>query len=31
MRLNDQFRLVLEIEEGPKGKRLLIINIEDYH
>jgi proteic killer suppression protein len=31
MRLNDQFRLVIEIEEGPGGKRLLIINIEDYH
>jgi toxin HigB-1 len=31
MRLNDQWRLILELEgEGP-NKELLIIGIEDYH
>jgi len=31
MRLNDQFRLVLEWQEDEHGKYLLIVNIEDYH
>lgn len=31
MRLNDQFRLVLEIVKDQGGKRLRIIGIEDYH
>jgi toxin HigB-1 len=30
MRLNDQFRLILRIEEVV-GRRVLIISIEDYH
>jgi len=31
LRLNDQFRLILEIVEDEEGTRLLIIGIEDYH
>ena len=31
IRLNDQFRLVLEIEEGSTGKTIIVIAIEDYH
>lgn len=31
VRLNDQYRLILEIEPAGKGNRLRIINIEDYH
>jgi proteic killer suppression protein len=31
MRLNDQFRLILTIEQDAQGKYLFIINIEDYH
>lgn len=31
MRLNAQWRLVLEIEEGPDGKRVKLVGIEDYH
>ncbi len=31
MRLNAQWRLVLEIEDGPDGKRVRIVAIEDYH
>ena len=30
-RLNDQFRLILEIEKGDRGNVLVIIGIEDYH
>jgi toxin HigB-1 len=30
MRLNDQFRLILEITEGDP-KTVLIVDIEDYH
>lgn len=30
MRLNDQYRLILEIEE-IKGRTLVVISIEDYH
>lgn len=31
MRLNDQYRLILELEEDEQGKYLLIVQIVDYH
>ncbi len=32
MRLNDQWRLILEFEEtGGKGKTVVVVGIEDYH
>jgi toxin HigB-1 len=31
MRLNDQYRLILELEEDEQGKYLLIVEIVDYH
>jgi proteic killer suppression protein len=31
IRLNDQFRLVLEIQNSSEGKHLRIMQIEDYH
>lgn len=31
MRLNKQWRLVLEIEKDDEGKLVVIIDIEDYH
>jgi proteic killer suppression protein len=31
MRLNDQWRLILEIEGAGTNKKLLIVGIEDYH
>jgi proteic killer suppression protein len=31
LRLNNQFRLVVEREEDDKGRYLLIIDLEDYH
>jgi len=31
MRLNDQYRLILEIEPSSKANKIKIINIEDYH
>jgi toxin HigB-1 len=31
MRLNDQYRLVFEIQNEDGGNRLLIKSIEDYH
>jgi proteic killer suppression protein len=31
MRLNDQFRLILELEQTADGKRMVVISIEDYH
>ena len=31
IKLNDQFRLVLEIEESNREKRIRIMGIEDYH
>lgn len=31
MRLNDQFRLILELEEDRAGKIVAVISIEDYH
>lgn len=30
MRLNDQFRLIVEIEEA-NGRTVVVISIEDYH
>ncbi len=31
LRLNDQYRLVVEIEEDAEGRYLLIVSLEDYH
>ncbi len=31
MRLNDQYRLVFEIEPHPGGNVLVVVSIEDYH
>ena len=31
MKLNDQWRLVLELVEGNPGKKVRIVGIEDYH
>ena len=31
IKLNDQFRLVLEIQESNRVKRIRIMGIEDYH
>jgi proteic killer suppression protein len=31
MRLNDQFRLILEIEKTDRGSRMIVVGIEDYH
>ena len=31
MRLNDQWRLILEFREGTPNRKLLIVGIEDYH
>ena len=31
MRLNDQFRLMVELRSGPQGKTVVILAIEDYH
>lgn len=31
MRLNEQFRLVVECEAGGSGKRVKIVAVEDYH
>ena len=31
MRLNDQWRLILEFEPGPEGKVVLVVGVEDYH
>ena len=31
VRLNDQFRLIVQVEEDPEGKYFLIVDIEDYH
>jgi len=31
MRLNDQYRLILEIESSGKAHKIKILNIEDYH
>lgn len=31
MRLNDQWRLILELEDSPRGATIVIVRIEDYH
>ena len=31
IRLNDQFRLIIEWEKDSQGRYLLIVDIEDYH
>jgi proteic killer suppression protein len=31
MRLNDQFRLIFEIERGDQGNTIVVFGIEDYH
>jgi proteic killer suppression protein len=31
MRLNDQWRLIVEFESSQKAKSIVIIGIEDYH
>ena len=31
MRLNDQWRLILEIQETGKTKKVIVVAIEDYH
>jgi toxin HigB-1 len=31
MRLNDQYRLIFELEKGDQGNTIVIIGIEDYH
>ena len=31
IRLNDQFRLIVEREKDDQGRYLLIVGIEDYH
>ena len=31
VRLNRQFRLILEIESSPSGNTIIIVSIEDYH
>jgi proteic killer suppression protein len=31
MRMNDQFRLIFQIEKEAGGNRLVILEIEDYH
>ena len=31
LRLNDQYRLIVEIEGHSKGKTVVVIGIEDYH
>ena len=31
MRLNDQWRLILEIDSPPEGHVVLVVGIEDYH
>jgi len=31
MRLNGQFRLIIEIEKEPLGNVIVVVGIEDYH
>jgi toxin HigB-1 len=31
MRLNDQWRLILEFQATGKGKKIIVVAIEDYH
>ena len=31
MRLNDQYRLIVELKSGSQAKTVVIVGIEDYH
>jgi proteic killer suppression protein len=31
MRINDQFRLIIELESGAQGNVVMVVGIEDYH
>ena len=31
MRLNDQYRLIVELKSGSQAKTVVIVRIEDYH
>jgi len=31
MKLNDQWRLILEIRKGNPGNKIVVVGIEDYH
>jgi plasmid maintenance system killer protein len=31
MRLNDQWRLILRMEEDKAGKQVVVVSIVDYH
>jgi toxin HigB-1 len=31
MRLNDQWRLIVELEQQDSGKLVVVVSIEDYH
>ena len=31
IRVNDQWRLIVEWEKTNKGKRIVLLNVEDYH
>lgn len=31
LRLNDQFRLIVELQDDDQGRFMRIVNIEDYH
>ena len=31
MRLNDQWRLILELQKDSRGKLVVVISVEDYH
>jgi proteic killer suppression protein len=31
MRLNDQWRLIIELEQLESGKLVIVVSIEDYH
>jgi len=31
IRLNDQFRLIFDIEKGDRGNTIVVLGVEDYH
>jgi toxin HigB-1 len=31
MRINDQWRLIIEFERKPPGKVVVVVDVEDYH
>lgn len=31
MRLNKRYRLIVEVEDGQQGKKIVVVGIEDYH